>query len=67
MGTDNNKQLTIIKPTQTGINLHYKIIEAPKRLKNQPRPLVRPSSVNLSKFWKSISWDRPFTLIVTRR
>jgi hypothetical protein len=55
MGTDKNKQLTIIKPTQTGINLHYKIIEAPKRLKNQPRPLVRPSSVNLSKFWKSIS------------
>ncbi len=38
--TDKNKQLTIIKPTQSGINrkkinfLNYKIIEAPKKFKN---------------------------------
>ena len=50
--TDKNKQLTIVKPTQTGINrnkltiLHYKIIGAPEKFKNQPRPLVRPSAVN---------------------
>jgi hypothetical protein len=36
-------------------DLHYKIIGAPKKFKNQPRPLVGPSSVNLSKFLKSIS------------
>jgi hypothetical protein len=32
--------------------LHYKIIGAPKKFKNQPRPLVRPSSLNFSQnFW----------------
>jgi hypothetical protein len=51
-GTAKNKQLTIIKPTQTVINrkkinfLHYKIIGAPKKFKKQPRSIVRPSSVN---------------------
>jgi hypothetical protein len=29
--------------------LQYKIIGAPKKFKNQPRPLVSPSSVNFSK------------------
>jgi hypothetical protein len=49
--TDKNKQLTIVKPTQTGINrkkinfLHNKIIGASKKVKNQPRLLVRPSYV----------------------
>jgi hypothetical protein len=42
-GTSNNKQLTIIKPTQTGINrnkyfLHYKIIGAPKNSKTSRVP-----------------------------
>jgi hypothetical protein len=47
--TAKNKQ---VKPTQTGINrkkinfLYFKIIEAHKKFKTQPRPLVRPSSVN---------------------
>jgi hypothetical protein len=29
--------------------LHYKIIGAPKKFKNQPRPLVRLSSLNFSQ------------------
>jgi hypothetical protein len=51
-GTDKNKQLTINKPTQNGIN-HNKYtfcvlisLDPLKKLKNQPRHLVRPSSVN---------------------
>jgi hypothetical protein len=32
--------------------LHYKIIRAPKKFKNQPRPLVRPSYVNFCHFFK---------------
>ncbi len=32
--------------------MHYKIIGASKKFKNQPRPLVRPSSVNCCQpFW----------------
>ncbi len=32
--------------------LHYKIIGAPKKFKSQPRPLVRPRSLNFSQnFW----------------
>jgi hypothetical protein len=42
VGTDKNKQLTIINPTITAINkiLHYKIIGVSKKFKHQPRPLV---------------------------
>ncbi len=57
-GADKNKQLTNMKPTQTGINrnkwtfLNYKIIGAPKKFKNQLRPLDRPGSVNFCQnFW----------------
>ncbi len=57
-GADNNKQLTNIKPTQTGINRNkwtfwnYKIIGASKKFKNQLHPLGRPGSVNFSQnFW----------------
>jgi hypothetical protein len=32
--------------------LQYKIIGAPKKFKNQPRPLVSPSSVNFSQNFK---------------
>jgi hypothetical protein len=45
-GTDYYKQLTIVKPTQTGIIrnkqnfLLYEIIGAPKNFKNLPHPLV---------------------------
>jgi hypothetical protein len=57
-GTD-KKQLTVIKPTYTGINCN-KLFGAPKIYKNQPLPLVRPCSVNFwQKFLKSISWDSP--------
>jgi hypothetical protein len=51
-GTDKNKQLTIIKPMQTGINRNkqtfciMKSSEPLKKFKNQPHPLVKPSSVN---------------------
>ncbi len=55
-GPDKNKQLTIIEPTQTGINRHkqtfciMKSSEPPppkkKYFKNQPHPLVRPSFVH---------------------
>jgi hypothetical protein len=51
-GTDKNKQLTIVKPTQNGINRNkytfcvLKSLEPPKKFKNQQRPLVLPSSVN---------------------
>jgi hypothetical protein len=51
-GTDKNKQLTIIKPTQTGIKRNkstfciIKIIGAQEKFKTQTRPLVRLSSVN---------------------
>jgi hypothetical protein len=42
---DKNKQLTLLsqrKLALTAINkpLHYKIIGAPKKFKNEPRPLV---------------------------
>ncbi len=57
-GTSKNKQLTIIKPTQTGIYrnkytlLPYKIIGASKKFKHQSRPLVRSSSLNFGpNFW----------------
>ena len=53
-----NKQLTIVKPMQTGINRNnytfciLKSLEPLKKFKNQPRPLVRPSSINFcQKFW----------------
>jgi hypothetical protein len=50
--SDKNKQLTIIKPTQTGTNfLLSKIIGAPKKFKTQARPLVRPSSVNFCQYF----------------
>ncbi len=54
-GTDKNKQLTIVKPMQNGINCNkyifsvLKSLEPHKKFKNQPRPLVRPSSVNFVK------------------
>jgi hypothetical protein len=57
-GADKNKQLTIIKPTQTGINRNkyfffiLKSLEPLKNSKNQPRPLVRPSSVNVCQNFK---------------
>jgi hypothetical protein len=46
-GTDKNKQLTVIKPTQTGINRNkytfsiLKSLEPSKKFKNQRRPLVK--------------------------
>jgi hypothetical protein len=57
---DKNKQLTLLSQrilALTAINklLQDKIIGAPKKFKTQPRPLVNPSSVNLSTFFKSIS------------
>ncbi len=62
-GTDKNKQLTIIKPMQTGINrnkmnfLNYKIIEASTKFKNKPSPLVRPSSVNFCQHFFNLSHE----------
>ncbi len=59
----------ICKPTQTRINrdkytfCDYKIIGAPKKFKNWPRPLFRPRTDQwpcISSKAKSISWDRPF-------
>jgi len=46
------------KLTLAAINklLHYEIIGAPQKLKNQSRPLVMPGSVNSFKFLKFISW-----------
>ncbi len=44
-GTDKNKQLSIVKPTQNGINRNkytfclLKSLEPPKKFKNQPRPI----------------------------
>jgi hypothetical protein len=35
--------------------LQYKIIGAPKKFKNQPRPLVRPSSVNFCQTFGNLS------------
>ncbi len=81
-GTDKYKQLTIVKPTETGINRNkwtfyiMKSSEPPKNFKNQPRPLVRPSSINFYQhFWNlshetvSLRWIscKEFTLIHTRR
>ncbi len=54
MGTDKNKQLTIVKPTQNGINRNkytfciLKSLEPLKKFKNQLRPLVRPSQPTIS-------------------
>jgi hypothetical protein len=45
--------------------LQYKIIGAPKKFKNQPRPLVRPSSVNFSQNFFNLSRETvPLKLIV---
>ncbi len=35
--------------------LQYKIVGAPKKFKNQPRPLVSPNSVNFSQNFKNLS------------
>jgi hypothetical protein len=48
--------------------LHFKIIGASKKFKNQPRPLVRPSSVNFcQKFWnlshETVPLKRHFRII----
>ncbi len=57
-GTSKNKQLTIIKPTQTGINRNkwtfctIKSLEPLKKFKHQPCPLVRSSSLKFGQnFW----------------
>ncbi len=48
---------------QTGINRNkytfcvLKIIGAPKKFKNQPRPLVRPSSVNFCQNFWNLSYE----------
>jgi hypothetical protein len=57
---DKNKQLALLSQSKTGIKsninfLHYKIIGAPKKIINQPRSLVRPSSVNFCQFFKNLS------------
>jgi hypothetical protein len=63
-GTDKNKQLTIIKPIQTGINRNkwtfctIKSLEPLKKIKHQPRPLVRPSSVNFCQNLFNLSHER---------
>ncbi len=56
-GTSKNKQLTIVKPTQTGIYRNkytfcpIKSLE-PLKFKHQSRPLVRSSSLNFGQnFW----------------
>jgi hypothetical protein len=42
--------------------LRFKIIEAPKKFKNQPRPLGRPSSVNFCQIFLNLSHETvPFT------
>ncbi len=57
-----NKQLSLSKQRKlalTAINklsaLYCKIIGAPKKFKNRPRPLVSPSSINFSQFFKNLS------------
>jgi hypothetical protein len=56
--SDKNKQLTIIKPTQTGTNfLLSKIIGAPKKFKTQARPLVRSSYVNFCQYFWNLSHE----------
>jgi hypothetical protein len=37
--------------------LQDKIIGAPKKFKNQPRPLVRPSSVNCCQIFENLSHE----------
>jgi hypothetical protein len=62
-GTDKNKQLTIIKPTQIGINRKkytfniLKSLEPSKKFKYQPRPLVRPSFVNFCQHFLNLSHE----------
>ncbi len=70
MGTDKNKQLTIVKPMQNGINHNkytfcvLKSLEPPKKFKNQPRPLVRPSSVNFCQnFWNLSHETVPLSML----
>jgi hypothetical protein len=52
---DKNKQLTLLSRRKLALAarnthfLHYEIIGAPKKFKNQPRPLLRPRSVNFVK------------------
>ncbi len=51
---DKNKQLTILSQAKLALTaiiklFHYKNIGAPKKLKTQHRPLVRPSYVNFCK------------------
>ncbi len=50
---DKKEQLSKRKLALTAINklFAHKIIGAPTKFKNQPRPLIRPSSVNLSNFF----------------
>jgi hypothetical protein len=58
---DKNKQITLmsqLKLALTAINTHFALKNhqgVPIKYKNQPRHLHRPSSVNFSKFLKSIS------------
>ncbi len=59
--------------TQTGINcnkyifLRFKITGAKKKFKNQPRPLVRPSSVNFCQNFLNLSHETvPLKQRVTR-
>ncbi len=64
-GRDKNKQLTIIKPAQTGINRKKytfnilksleAFLEPSQKFKYQPRPLVRPSSVNFCQHFLNLS------------
>jgi hypothetical protein len=67
-GTDKNKQLAIIKPTQTGINrnkwtfCNIKSSEPPKNSKPAASLSKAKFYKFLSKFLKSISWDSPFKL-----
>jgi hypothetical protein len=50
---DKSKQLTLLSQSQLTLtainNINNKIIGACKKFKNQPRPFVRPSSVNFCR------------------
>ncbi len=63
-----NKQLTIMKPTQTSINRNkwtIKSFRAPKKFKHQPRPLVRSSSLKFGQnFWNLSHETVPLNLFI---
>jgi hypothetical protein len=49
-------QLTLLSQRKLALTaihfLHYEIIGAPQKFKNQPHPLLKPSSVNFCKLFE---------------